>query len=225
MSVTVSLDQIQVPPGQMAQIQDLSWSEFESLLRQRGDDGPGRIRYSNGVLTIMSPSPEHEFSIRTIDGLLRIVLEEEGIPAFLMGSTTLKGKPVGVEPDSCYYIDSAAAIRAVLVSGQNRIDLETDPPPDLVLEIDVSSLTDVQAYLPLKIPEVWIYRPARQQLDVYCLEKGDYAVQEQSRSFSRIDIRTVIPEWVERARNRDPITMGVEFRRWVQQQLQNRDEA
>lgn len=63
-----------------------------------------------------------------------------------------------------------------MVSGQNRLDLEKDPPPDLVLEIDVFSLTDVQAYLPLKI--------------------------------------------LERARNQDPITIGMKFRRWIRQQLQ-----
>lgn len=218
MSVIVRLDQIRVPSGQMTQIQDLSWSEFEIFLAQRGDDGWGRIRYCDGVLTILSPSPEHEFSVRTIDGLIRIVLEEEGTPAFLMGSTTLKGKPVGIEPDSCYYIDSAAAIQAVMTSGQNRIDLEKDPSPDLVLEIDVSSLTDVQAYLPLKIPEVWIYRPDRQQLDVYWLENGTYVLRDRSRVFPRIDIRTVIPEWLERSRNQDPITTGIEFRRWIRQQ-------
>ncbi len=218
-SVTIRFDQIHVFPGQMLQIQEFSWAEFEALLIDRGGDSPGRIRYFDGILTIMSPTPDHEFSNRTIEGLIKVVLQETATPAVLMGSTTLKGKPAGIEPDSCYYIESAEAIQAVMLSGRNRIDLTTDPPPDLVLEIDVTSLTDIQLYLPLKIPEVWIYQPAQEYLDLYWLELGEYVLKDQSHHFPMIDVKRVIPQWLSRARQEDPMAVEIAFREWVRQQL------
>lgn len=221
-SVTIRLGQVSVPPGQMIQIRDLSWTEFEALLTERGERGLGRIRYCDGLLTIMSPSPDHEFSKAIIGDLVKVILQETGTPALPLGSTTLQGMPVGIEPDGCYYIESAEVIRAVMRSGRNRIDLQMDPPPDLVLEIDVMSLTDVQLYRPLQVPEVWIYRLTRRQLDIYGLEQGDYVQRERSRCLSQIDVKQVIPEWLERARQEDPMGLELQFRQWVRQQVTER---
>ncbi len=217
-SLTIRLDQVSVPPGQMIQIRDLTWPEFEALLAERGEQAAGRIRYCDGVVTIMSPSPEHEFTNRAIEGFIKVIFQETDTPALPMGSTTLKRMPMGIEPDSCYYIESAEAIRAVILSGRNRIDLQTDPPPDLALEIDVTSLTDIQLYLPLRIPEVWIYRPTRQRLEIYGLEQGGYVQKERSRYFPTIDVKQVIPEWLERARQQDPMGVEKQFRQWIRQQ-------
>ncbi len=224
-SLNISLEQIQVPAGQMTQIQDLSWAEFEAFLEERGNDSLGRIRYRDGVVTILSPDPEHELSKEVIGDCIKIILQKTRTPAFPLGSTTLKGKPVGIEPGSCYYIESADTIRAVMISGQRSVNLETDPPPDLALEIDVASLTDIETYLPLKIPEVWIYRPCQHQLDLYWLMEEKYVLQEQSLHFPMLDIKKIIPEWLDRARQQDPMTLEVEFRQWLGQHLASQDFA
>ena len=57
----------------------------------------------------------------------------------------------GIEPDYCFKIDNWAA-----VAGKKRINWSIDPPPDLVLEVDVTSYTDVNDYLPYQVPEVWL---------------------------------------------------------------------
>ncbi len=42
--------------------------------------------------------------------------------------------------------------------GKSRINLDIDPPPDLAIEIDLTSFTDVNDYFPLAVPEVWVYK-------------------------------------------------------------------
>ena len=40
----------------------------------------------------------------------------------------------GLEPDQCYYIQNEGK-----VWGKDHIDLQIDPPPDLAIEIDITS--------------------------------------------------------------------------------------
>jgi Uma2 family endonuclease len=87
----------------------------------------------------------------------------------------------GIEPDYCFYIDHWAA-----VSGKSTIDWNNDPPPDLVLEIDVTSYSDVQDYLPYRVPEVWLLR--NQVLEVYQLQQDHYSLSSESRYFPGIDL-------------------------------------
>jgi Uma2 family endonuclease len=82
------------------------------------------------------------------------VAEEWGINVRNLGSTTFKRADLaqGFEPDSCFYIQSAGRIR-----GRRRVDLAADPPPDLVIEVDISSpsLDKLPIYAQVGVPEVW----------------------------------------------------------------------
>ncbi|NJK63641.1 MAG: hypothetical protein HC921_14010 [Synechococcaceae cyanobacterium SM2_3_1] len=69
------------------------------------------------------------------------------------------------------------------------------------------------------MPEVWIYRPIPQELDLYWLEGENYLRQEQSRYFPRIDVKGILPEWLMRAREQDAMTVEMEFCRWLRQHL------
>ena len=91
----------------------------------------------------------------------------------------------GIEPDYCFYIDHWQAI-----SGKERIDWLIDPPPDLVLEIDVTSFSDVNDYLPYRVPEVWLWR--KNQLLIYQLQEAEYRSQVQSRYFPDINLLDVV---------------------------------
>ncbi len=91
----------------------------------------------------------------------------------------------GIEPDYCFYIEHWQA-----VSGKERIDWSTEPPPDLVLEIDVTSYSDVNDYLAYQVPEVWLFR--KQQLVVYQLQGTEYLAHSQSRYFPDINLTYAI---------------------------------
>lgn len=102
----------------------------------------------------MAPLPIHELYRTLIGEIIALVCNELDIPRIGQGSTTFRRKDVdrGLEPDQCYYFNNAARIR-----DRSRIHLDNDPPPDLAIEIDItsSSLDRLGIYAALGVPEVW----------------------------------------------------------------------
>src|SRR5207244_659524 len=97
---------------------------------------------------------EHECYKRLISRLVEVLTEEMALPLAGFGSMTFKRRKRrrGLEPDECYWI-----VNEPKVHGRIHIDLRRDPPPDLVVEIDItkSSIDRLEIYALLKIPEVW----------------------------------------------------------------------
>lgn len=91
----------------------------------------------------------------------------------------------GIEPDYCFYIERWQA-----AMGGRRLDWRVDPPPDLVIEIDVTSYSAARDYLPYAVPEVWLFR--KTGLQIYALQAGDYSLQRFSRYFPQIDLPDLI---------------------------------
>jgi Uma2 family endonuclease len=112
--------------------------------------------------------------------VVEITAEELAINFRHAGSTTFKRKDLsqGFEADSCFYIQQEAKVRAL-----KKIDLDVDPPPDLVIEIDItnSSLSKFPIYLGLGVPEVWRY--ARRRVTISRLERGRYVKAKRSSAF------------------------------------------
>jgi Uma2 family endonuclease len=102
----------------------------------------------------MSPSAAHEELKDTITLFVNTVAEEMAINTRSFGSATFQREDLqrGFEPDGCFYIQSVA-----LIAGKTDLDLTEDPPPDLVIEIDLShpSLPKFPIFAQLGIPEVW----------------------------------------------------------------------
>ncbi|HBY78532.1 MAG TPA: hypothetical protein DEG47_16345, partial [Cyanobacteria bacterium UBA11148] len=148
----LELKRITVPPGQRVLLSDISWQEFETILEDLGEHRASRVVYDNGILEIMTPLPEHETGKVLIGDLVKALLEEMDIEFWSLGSTTFKNQEMlkGIEPDDCFYIQNEAAVR-----GKNTLDLTVDPPPDLALEIDVTSRTNSSVYEALGVPELW----------------------------------------------------------------------
>jgi Uma2 family endonuclease len=144
-----------VAPGRQLLLEDVSWRTYGQLLRAF-DDRHIRITYDRGDLEIMTLSPEHERFKRLLGLLVGVLVEELGWNMAGFGSMTFKHsqRRRGLEPDECYWIQSEAQVR-----GKDTIDLRNDPPPDLVLEIDVtrSSLDRLSIYAALGVPEIWRY--------------------------------------------------------------------
>jgi Uma2 family endonuclease len=158
---------------------DVSWERYESLLADYAESSVHRLTYDEGTLEIMSPLEEHEESNRTINLLVEVVAEEREIEIRNLGSTTFKRQDLakGFEADSCFYIQNVERVR-----GSKRIDLLVDPPPDLVIEIDITSpsLPKLPIDAQLGVPEVWQYDG--QRLSVLLLEGSAYREASESRA-------------------------------------------
>ena len=187
------VSQIELAPGSVVTMRDVTWQEFEAILNEFDESRSTRIAYSQGTLEIMAPLPKHERAIVIIVDLVKTLLRIQRRPWESLRSTTFKREGVaGVEPDDCFYIENYQA-----VIGKDRIDLTTDPPPDLAIESDLTSKTRTASYLALKVPELWIY--ASDRLKIYLLDEERYVESPSSRIFPDIEITQIIPHFVERA--------------------------
>ncbi|MDB9526353.1 Uma2 family endonuclease [Oscillatoria sp. CS-180] len=187
--VTLQLQQLDVPVGQRLLVRNLDWQQFERILEELGETRSSRIAYSHGTLEIRMPSPEHEVDKELIGDLVKIVLDEFEMDCECFGSTTFKQEAMesGIEPDQCFYIQNQEEMR-----GKRRIDLTVDPPPDLTIEVDVTSKTQLEAYAALGVPELWLYEKGR--LNIYVLDEDQYRSTAVSPTFPNLPIL----EWVAR---------------------------
>jgi Uma2 family endonuclease len=210
----LELQQIIVNPGQQMLLKDISWQQLEKILEEMGENRAARISYSDGWLEIMVPLPEHEKDKEIFGELVRILLDKLEIDFEPFGSTTLKNERMrqAVEPDTSFYIQNQAA-----VIGKNRIDLNIDPPPDLAIEIDITSRTRFDNYEILGVPELWRYQ--QQGLEIFLLREGKYIKSSSSPNFPNIPIIELVNEYV-----RQCLTIGRSqamrnFRNWVKDNL------
>ena len=166
-----------LPAGATLIVPEFDWDDYEQLLDVLGEDSHLRVRYDCGRLEILSPSASHERYAWLIDLMVFVFCETRGLECHGFRQTTWKRKSVskGLEADACYYIRNAEFVR-----GNNRIDLERDPPPDLAVEIDVTknSSRKLTIYAALSIPEVWRYDGMTMKF--YTLAGGVYSVTASS---------------------------------------------
>ncbi|MCC3410976.1 MULTISPECIES: Uma2 family endonuclease [unclassified Microcoleus] len=201
------------PPEQIVELSNISWQTYETLLAEIGDR-PIRLRYNRGNLKIMVPSPEHEIYKRVIGRFVETLAEELDVRIEPLGSTTFKRPElIGVEPDDCFYIQNASAIK-----GKKRLDMSQYPPPDLVVEIDVTSRSDntLQIYADLGVPEVWIYNGSR--LRINRLDDRGYVECEISLAFPSVAILEIV-SFLAQAETMDYLELVKAFRNWVKSQI------
>lgn len=165
-----------------------TWEEYRTLCEQRGDRSIPRIKYRSGEVLLMSPLPKHGRDASLIADIIKVLLDhtEQEYDAFTPVTMELPEES-GVEPDYCFYIHHWQAI-----SGKERIDWRSDPPPDLILEIDVTSYSDVKDYLPYRVPEVWLFR--KKQLLIYQLQGNEYVPQTSSLYFPDVNLSDLIAQ-------------------------------
>lgn len=163
----------------------VSWDAYLRLLDDLGDDRPGGIRltFMDGILEIMSPKRLHEQTTRFVDMILTLITFERGVNLDNCGAMTLRvdGQEKGGEPDSCFYIASEPQVR-----GLTEIDLQIHPPPDIILEVDITnpSLDKMRLYAAAEVPEVWRYDGKRMLF--FVLTDGEYGSAVRSRSFPHL---------------------------------------
>ena len=193
MVVTTAISKICLEPGSRITIPDINWREFETILQELGESRGSRIAYSQNTLEIMVPLPDHERSKVLISDMVKILLRHQGRDWESLGSTTFRRqiKAAGVEPDDCFYIANYQA-----VIGKRRLDLAIDPPPDLAIESDYTSKTQLDAYMALNVPELWIYDRG---LKLYVLKGEQYLDVETSPTFPGLPIKMMVDQVIQQA--------------------------
>ena len=196
------------PPEQRVILHNVRWETYERLLADLQDSSAPRLTYDRGTLEIMSPSSEHERYNRTIAQVVEELAVEMEIDLDNLGSTTFRREDLdrGFEPDSCFYIQNAVRVR-----GKKRIDLTVDPPPDLVVEVDITSpsLDKFSIFAQVGVSEVWRYDGNK--FTIFGLIAGDYQERDTSIAFpsiSSVDVTDFIkesesmtrPEWMRKLR-------------------------
>ncbi len=160
----------------------VSWAEFERLLDESGES-PSRLSYGDGVLETVALSAAHELPNRALALFVEIAAVEAGMNVLSQGSLTIKREDLrkGVEPDSCYYIQNAQSVWNV-----RDFDFEVHPPPDLVIEVDITNDSRIKfpVFSALRIPEVWRYDGETVAIHVL---KGDAYERSTSLAFPGLD--------------------------------------
>jgi Uma2 family endonuclease len=210
----LQLKELTVPPGNKVLLTNVKWANFEDILEDLGEERATRIAYENLTLEIMTPLPEQERSKEVISDLLKALLEELEREFITLGSTTFKNElmTAGIEPDNCFYIEHEASVR-----NKERLDFSVEPPPDLVLEIDVTSRTHPSIYEALGVPELWRFEKGK--LKIYVLENGKYVEWDKSKIFPDLPLIEAIPEYRDRVKTDGRNKTMKAFRTWVKEQI------
>lgn len=213
---TIELNQLVLLPGQSVLLKNISWSKFEEIISELGEHRASKLAYNRGMLEIMVPLPEHEYFKDAIADLVKDLALELAIEYECFGSTTWRRQESmgGAEPDNCFYFQNLPAIR-----GRLDIDLASDPPPDLVLEIDITSksLERLPIYARLGVPEVWRYD--QKQLRLYQLINGMYVETQTSLAFGEFPVKS-IPDFIKQNLAAGRNALRKSFRLWVRQRIQ-----
>lgn len=171
-------------PERLVILDNVSWETYERLITEHGERCGTRFTFDEGVLQIMVVSSKHEMPNRTLATLVDVLAEEWSIDIQRLGSMTFKRKELlkGFEPDSCFYIQHADD-----VMGRAEIKLGVDPPPDLIIEVDITreSLNRFPIFAAVGIPEVWRFDGAR--VIFYRLESEAYIETSNSLAFPALD--------------------------------------
>ena len=166
-----------LPNGAMLVFHDVTWREYEELLEDLGESTRFRFSYDRGRLEVVSPLTKHDKYARFIDRLLYVVGSELDLTVEAYGNATWRREALerGAEADACFYIANAERVMT-----KEDIDLESDPPPDLVVEVDITneSSSKFPVLAALQVPEIWRYDGTT--VRVYARDGNSYIEVPQS---------------------------------------------
>jgi Uma2 family endonuclease len=213
--IATPISQIKLAPGSAIAIAGLTWKTYEALLQELGEDRSTRIAYDRGVLEIRMPGEPHEIINRLLAKIMTMLAMEFGMEANDFGSVMLNREELdlGIEPDSCFYIQNAA--RGQGMEGAVSESL----PPDLALEVDIASSSAIKLaiYQAMGVPEVWLYR--RNVLKIQLLQDGQYGEVANSRAFSAVSVEQ-LNQWIEMRKTETDLTVLRDVQRFCSTQAE-----
>lgn len=201
------------PPEKRVVLYNISWQAYEQILSALGENRAAQLSYYQETLEIMTPLEEHENSSDLIGDFVKILVEEKDLNIKSLRSTTLKRPDLvaGAEPDNCYYIANEPIVRSKIV------DLSVDPPPDLVVEVDITH-TDINKtalYAKLGVPELWRYNGRVWQ--IYQLQADEYQEVTISPTFPQVP-KERLYQFLQECTQQGEKSAKHSLRQWIRQQ-------
>jgi Uma2 family endonuclease len=198
------------PSADRVIISNVSWETYERLLKDLENQSSPRLAYDQGVLEIMSPHFEHDSAKEILTDIAKIALEELDFDFVAAGSTTFKREALkrGFEPDSSFYIRNAKRVR-----GKKRLDMAIDPPPELLIEIDITtdSMNKFPLYAALGVSEVWRYDNS---VEIWALDDRRYVRHPASIAIPILN-ETLISKFMESSINMERPAWAREVRKRI----------
>lgn len=192
---------------------DVPWQTYWGLLNARGE-GRVRLTYYRGVLEIMTLSKLHEILSEILDNLVKVLVREYGLEVQSAGSMMMHAEELqtGGEADKTYYIRQERAVRE-----REEYDSTIDPPPDLVVEVDLSSSSSrrMLVFAELGIPELWQYDGDR-LVFMSLREDGEYHAIGESLSFPGLSA-TDLQSFLDRRGTMGEIALDEELAKWLRE--------
>jgi Uma2 family endonuclease len=208
------------PPQSIAQhiiLYNISWTTYQRLLAEHEGRQSPRFVYDRGDLEIMVLSFEHEQFNRLLADIFTLIAIEMELEFTNAGSTTFNRQDLarGFEPDTCFYIEHADDI-----AGQKRIDLATDPPPDLVIEVDITSpsLDKLPIYAAVGVPEVWHFNGER--VVILTLTGDRYTVQDHSAALPQLTSQQLL-DFIRSSQQMRHVAWLRSIRDWARRQIED----
>jgi Uma2 family endonuclease len=197
-------------------LRNVSWQGYQDILHALPATRSAKLAYDQGTLEITVPSEIHEFNGQLIGLFIRILVVEMGLKLKTMGSTTLDRADLarGAEPDNAYYIQNQQRVAG------RQVDLAVDPPPDLVVEVDITNV-DIDKnllYASMGIPELW--RFDGEVWRIFELRDGAYGELNRSSTFPLV-AKEDLYRFLEQAQV-DEVEAEVNFRQWVRAAIADR---
>lgn len=193
----------------------INFEKIKNYTSNNCEVGVIRFTYYRGLLEIMTPLDPHEGNKKLLGRLVETLTEELNIEVRSLGSRTCQRQDLnrGFEPDQCYYIQNES-----LVWDKEQIDLQQDPPPDLIIEIDItsSSINQLELYKAFRVPEVWRYDG--KNIIFYQLEGEAYRETDNSPTFPFLSKSDIMHFLELKKTTRENAWIGL-FRKWVKSQI------
>lgn len=196
-------------------LHDVSWEFYEAVLDEIGDRRRIFVTFDRGEMELMAPSFKHDDGKWDIARMISVMALELRISIRGTGSATWRRKDIerGVEPDECFYIQNYQRVKR-----KEEIKLPTDPPPDLILEVDVSrsSLKKQSIYAAMGVPEFWCYDNGR--LSFHCLKGQAYEKSNESLAFPGLKAK-ILERFIKMQDTMDDADAMQAFVQWVRENL------
>jgi Uma2 family endonuclease len=163
--------------------ENISWETFIALADERRGSVP-RLTYNGGVLEMMNPRKKHESLGRLLGRMIEAYSEIKGIEILSVASVTVKRSDLkkAYEADESYYVTNLDRVLA-----KEELDFEIDPPPDLVVEVELtrSAIDKMELFAAMRVREVW--RHDGTSVEFYRFSNGRYDHVPESLELPGLD--------------------------------------
>ncbi len=201
-----------LPADTVVTFHNVPWDEYEELLEQVGEASGLRISYNDGTLKVTSLSSEHEKYVLFINRLISQISFRLRRNILFFGSATMRKRKhtKGNEPDAYFYVQTADVI-----GNRIHLDFAVDPPPDVVVEVDVHhrSAENDPIYAALGVSEIWRYD--ERTLTILHLQHDEYMQAQVSLALPMLTAQ-ILTEYLTQMRQEGEFKAILAFDEWLQ---------